>query len=66
MPGRTRVLGGPWRGSGSTVYLVLQDGSDLETPLTDVSVDFVGRAEAFDMAAGAVERWFEEARGPAT
>lgn len=63
VPGRARILGTPWRGSGTTVFLVLQDGSDLETPLTDISSDFVARAEAFDMAAGAVERWFEATRG---
>lgn len=66
VPGRARVLGTPLRSSGTTVFLVLKDGSDLETPLTDVNADFAARAEAFDMAAGAVERWFEEARGPAT
>lgn len=62
VPGPARVLGTPLRRGGETVWLVLQDGSDLETPLTDVGPDFLGRAEAYDMAAGAVERWFSETR----
>ena len=47
---------------GDTVWIVLVDGSDRETPLTDAGPDFLARAEAYDMAAGAVERWFEETR----
>ncbi len=58
----TRVLGTPVRRSGQTLWLVLVDGSDRETALTDRGPDFLGRAEAFDMAAGAVERWFVETR----
>lgn len=60
--GPTRWLGGPVRRPGDSVWLVLADGSDRETPLTSVGADFLGRREAYDMAAGAVERWFEETR----
>ncbi len=60
--GPTRVLGSPLRGAGDTVWIVLLDGSDRETPVTSRGPDFLGRAEAYDMAAGAVERWFEETR----
>ena len=60
--GPARLLGGPVRRAGDTVWIVLVDGSDRETPLTDAGPDFLARAEAYDMAAGAVERWFEETR----
>ena len=62
--GPTRILGTPLRGSGDTVWLVLRDGSDRETSLTSLGPDFVGRAEAYDIAAGAVERWFDASRPP--
>ena len=61
-----RFLGSPLRRGGDTVWLVLVDGTDRETPLSDVGPDFLGRAEAYDMAAGAVERWFEETKSPPT
>ncbi len=60
--GEARVLGLPWRSTGETVWLVLKDGTDRETPLTNHSPDFLARGEAFDMAATAIERWFEETR----
>jgi hypothetical protein len=60
--GPARVLGTPVRRPGDTVWIVLADGSDRETPLTDAGPDFLARAEAYDMAAGAVERWFEETK----
>lgn len=59
--GVTRVLGTPVALRGHTVVLVLRDGSDVVTPLNDRSPDFIGRSEAYDMAAGAVEGWFEAA-----
>ncbi len=62
--GRPRLLGSPVRRSGEGVWLVLKDGSDRETPLSDRGPDFLARPEAFDMAAGAVERWFEGNRSP--
>lgn len=62
--GPARLLGTPLRQAGDTVWLVLADGTDRETPVNDHSPDFLGRAEAYDMAAGAVERWFEASRPP--
>ena len=58
--GPARLLGSPLRRSGDTVWIVLVDGTDRETPLSDMGPDFLVRAEAYDMAALAVERWFEE------
>jgi hypothetical protein len=60
--GPARLLGSPLRRSGDTVWIVLADGSDRETPLSAVGPDFLARSEAYDMAAGAIERWFEETR----
>ncbi len=60
--GRTRLLGTPLRTTGRTTTLVLADGSDLETPVTSGSPDFLGRPEAFVMASEAVEGWFEQSR----
>ncbi len=60
--GGARLLGSPLRSSGNTVWIVLLDGSDRETPVASRGPDFFGRHEAYDMAAGAVERWFEETR----
>lgn len=47
---------------GERVGLVLNDGDRIRTPLTSHSPDFAGRAEAFDMAAMRLERWWEESR----
>lgn len=60
--GGTRLLGSPFRSSGDTLWVVLVDGSDRETPVTNRGPDFLGRPEAYDMATGAVERWFKETR----
>lgn len=62
VPGSTRLLGSPVRVGGHVVFLVLSDGSDVETPLTDRSGDFLGRPQAYDMAASAVEGWLEQHR----
>ncbi len=62
VPGPTRLLGTPVRVGGHAVVLVLSDGTDVETPLADRSADFLGRAEAYDMAASAVEGWLEQHR----
>jgi hypothetical protein len=62
VPGTARLLGFPVRVPGRSVVLVLSDGSDLETPVADRSPDFLGRAEAYDMASGAVEGWLEQHR----
>ena len=65
---RTRVplLGIGPRVDGERVVLVLRDGSDLETTLTTASADFLGRAEAYDVAALGLERWWHESRGAAS
>jgi hypothetical protein len=57
--GPTRLLGSPVAIDGHCVVLVLADGSDITTPVSDRSPDFLGRSEAYDMAAGAVEGWFQ-------
>jgi hypothetical protein len=57
--GPTRLLGSPLGVPGRGVVLVLADGSDISTPLSDRSPDFLGRPEAYDMAADAIEGWFE-------
>lgn len=62
VPGPTRLLGTPVRVGGNSVFLVLSDGTDVETPLADRSADFLGRAEAYDMASSAVEGWLEQNR----
>jgi hypothetical protein len=49
---------------GERVELVRRDGEGLRTPLTSHSADFAGRAEAFDMAALRLERWWQESRTP--
>jgi hypothetical protein len=57
--GPTRLLGTPISLRGHGVVLVLRDGTDVPTPVNDRSPDFLGRAEAYDMAATAVEGWYE-------
>jgi len=60
VPGGTRLLGSPVRVDGHAVVLVLSDGTDVETPVSSRSGDFLGRPEAYDMAATAVEGWLEQ------
>jgi hypothetical protein len=62
VPGSTGLAGTPVRVLGHRLVLVLGDGSEVQTPVTDRSPDFLGRAEAYDMAASAVEGWFEQHR----
>jgi hypothetical protein len=57
------VLGVGPRTGGERVVVVLRDGSELATTITTASADFLGRAEAYDVAALAVERWWQESRG---
>jgi hypothetical protein len=45
-----------------TLLLVLTDGSDVTLPLVEHGLDFLGRAEAFDIATTAVERWWRGSR----
>lgn len=61
--GRQALLGVPILSlSGRAVVVTFRDLGPVRTPLTSVGPDFLGRAEAYDMAAGAVERWFSETR----
>jgi hypothetical protein len=62
VPGSTWLAGTPLRVLGHRLVLVLADGAEVDTPVTDRSPDFLGRAEAYDMAASAVEGWLEVAR----
>ena len=63
VPGPQPLLGVPLLSrAGERVQLVLADGADLRTPLTNVSPDFAGRAEAYDVAALALERWWQDCR----
>lgn len=59
VPGRVPLLDLPFLAvEGERLLLVLADGSDLPTPLTNRSADFAGRAEAYDVAALRLERWW--------
>lgn len=63
VPGPQPLLGMPWLPRhGERVLLVLADGSDLPTPVTTMSPDFAGRAEAYDVSALALERWWHDSR----
>jgi uncharacterized membrane protein (DUF485 family) len=63
VPGPQPMLGLPIRSPhAEQVVLVLSGGDDLATPVTSVSADFLGRAEAFDIAAMALERWWAAGR----
>jgi hypothetical protein len=61
--GRVPLLGIGPHVDGERVVVVLRDGRDLVTTVTTASPDFLGRAEAYDVAALAVERWWHENRG---
>jgi hypothetical protein len=60
VPARPRAFGIGPRRDGTTVVMVDRAGDDVATPLTSVSADFLGRAEAFDMAALGLERWWHD------
>ncbi|MFZ0325368.1 MAG: hypothetical protein WAN48_14710 [Actinomycetes bacterium] len=47
------------------VVVTLRDTGPFRTSLTSVGPDFVGRAESFAIASGAVERWWRDAGGEA-
>ena len=60
---RVRVLGIGPRTDGERVVVVMRDGDEIATTITSHSPDFDLRPEAFDQAALAVERWWEQSRG---
>jgi hypothetical protein len=62
---RVRLLGIGPRTDGERVLVILRDGDEVATSITTHSPDFFLRAEAFDQAALAVDRWWEQSRGPA-
>lgn len=53
-------LGLPRTVQGQAVLLDTADGRTLRPLITDRNADFLGRAEAFDMASDAVEGWAAE------
>lgn len=57
-----RVLGLPLSMQGQALVITRRDGEPLWPLLTDHNADFLGRVEAFDMAADAVEGWAAELR----
>jgi hypothetical protein len=60
--GRTGVLGLPFGSTnGHVVVLTTRDSGPVTTPVTSTGLDFVGRDEAYDAAALAVERWWRDA-----
>ena len=63
VPGRQPVLGirGLQR-DGERVHVVLTDGEDMTTPLSTTSVDLIGRPETYDVAALALEDWWQKSR----
>jgi hypothetical protein len=59
---RAGILGWPVpRVPADSVVVTLRDLGPIQTPVSSVGADFVGRREAYDMAAGAVERWWRDA-----
>ncbi len=59
---RVRLLGIGPRTDGERVLVILRDGDEVATSITTHSPDFLLRAEAFDQAALAVDRWWEHTR----
>jgi hypothetical protein len=62
VPGRVPLLGVGPGAAGERVVVVLADGDDIVTTITTHSADFLLRPEAYDQAALAVERWWQESR----
>jgi hypothetical protein len=62
VPERVPLLGIGPRVDGERMVLVLTDGTDLPTTITTRSADFLGRAEAYDIAARGLERWWQASR----
>lgn len=57
-----RVLGLPRSVQGQALVIARRGGGSLRTLMTDHNADFLGRVEAFDIAADAIEGWSAELR----
>ena len=57
-----RVLGLPRSVQGQALIVTRRGGAAMRTLLTDHNADFLGRVEAFDIAADAIEGWAAELR----
>jgi hypothetical protein len=55
-----RVLELPRTVQGQALLVTRSNGQQLRPLMTDHNADFLGRAEAFDMAADAIEGWAAE------
>ncbi len=62
VPEQVPLLGIGPRVAGERLVLVLADATDLATTVTSRSADFLGRPEAYDMAALRLERWWRHSR----
>ncbi len=57
-----KVLGLPRTVMGQALIITRKGGGSLRPMLTDHNADFLGRVEAFDIAADAIEGWSAELR----
>ncbi|MEU3461742.1 hypothetical protein ABZ721_17580 [Streptomyces sp. NPDC006733] len=57
-----KVLGLPRTVQGQALVVTRRNGEALRPLMTDHNADFLGRTEAFDMAADAIEGWATELR----
>jgi hypothetical protein len=57
-----KVLGLPRTVQGQALIVTRRGGQPLRPLLTDHNADFLGRVEAFDIAADAIESWTAELR----
>lgn len=57
-----KVLGLPRTVQGQALLITRRGGGPLRPLLTDHNADFLGRVEAFDVAADAIEGWATELR----
>ncbi|WP_225846560.1 hypothetical protein [Streptomyces sp. HPF1205] len=57
-----KVLGLPRTVQGQALLVTRRGGQPLRPLLTDHNADFLGRVEAFDIAADAIEGWATELR----
>jgi hypothetical protein len=62
VPVRARLLDVLAPRPAERVVLVRDDGEEVATPMTTVSSDFLARAEAFDIASLALERWWRDSQ----